>query len=47
MTTITTDEDKPHLAPRPKLGETLDSYFPIPDWAFLPLTDEELKEWGL
>ena len=33
--------------PRPKVGETLDPPFPIPDSAFAPLTDEELKEWGL
>ncbi len=33
--------------PRPKVGETLDSPFPIPDSAFAPLTEEELKEWGL
>ena len=33
--------------PRPKVGETLDPPFPIPDSAFAPLTEEELKEWGL
>jgi len=33
--------------PRPKVGETLDPPFPIPDSALAPLTDEELKEWGL
>lgn len=33
--------------PRPKVGETLDPPFSIPDSAFAPLTDEELKEWGL
>ena len=33
--------------PRPKVGETLDPYFPIPDSAFAPLTEEELREWGL
>lgn len=33
--------------PRPKVGDTLDPPFPIPDEALAPLTDEELKEWGL
>ncbi|MCB1224259.1 MAG: type II toxin-antitoxin system Phd/YefM family antitoxin [Verrucomicrobiales bacterium] len=33
--------------PRPKVGETLDPPFEIPDSAFAPLTEEELKEWGL
>ena len=33
--------------PRPKVGETLDKPFHIPDSAFAPLTDEELEEWGL
>ncbi len=33
--------------PRPKVGETLDPPFQIPDSAFAPMTDEELKEWGL
>ena len=33
--------------PRPKVGETIDPPFAIPDSAFAPLTDEELKEWGL
>lgn len=33
--------------PRPKVGETLDPPFDIPDSAFAPLTEEELKEWGL
>ena len=33
--------------PRPKVGETMDAPFHIPDSAFAPLTDEELKEWGL
>ena len=32
---------------RPKVGETLDPPFEIPDSAFAPLTEEELKEWGL
>ena len=33
--------------PRPKVGETLDPPFSFPDSAFAPLTEEELKEWGL
>ena len=37
----------PAKPPRPKVGETIDSPFEIPDSAFAPLTDEELKEWGL
>ncbi len=37
----------PKKRPRPKVGETLDPPFKIPDSAFAPLTDEELKEWGL
>ncbi len=32
--------------PRP-VGQTLHPPFHIPDEAFAPLTDEELKEWGL
>lgn len=32
--------------PRP-VGETRGPKFHIPDDAFAPLTDEELKEWGL
>ena len=39
-----TAETKP---PRPKVGETLDPPFEIPDSAFAPMTEEELKEWGL
>jgi antitoxin (DNA-binding transcriptional repressor) of toxin-antitoxin stability system len=33
--------------PRPKVGETLDPPWEIPDSAFAPLTEDELKEWGL
>lgn len=35
--------------PRPKVGETLDPNWKvkIPDSVFAPLTEEELKEWGL
>ena len=32
---------------RPKVGETMDPPRHIPDSAFAPLTDEELKAWGL
>ena len=39
--------DVPAKPPRPKVGETLDPPFVIPDSAFAPLTDDELKEWGL
>lgn len=37
----------PKEAPRtrPKVGETLDAPFHIPDSAFAPLTEEELKVW--
>jgi antitoxin (DNA-binding transcriptional repressor) of toxin-antitoxin stability system len=38
---------KPKQKPRPKVGETLDPKWEIPDSVFAPLTDEELKEWGL
>ena len=35
--------------PRPKVGETLDPNWTvkIPDSVFAPLTEEELKKWGL
>jgi antitoxin (DNA-binding transcriptional repressor) of toxin-antitoxin stability system len=33
--------------PRPKVGETLDASFEIPDSAFAPLDQADLKEWGL
>ena len=39
--------EPPAKTPRPKVGETLDPPFPIPDSAFAPLTEEELREWGL
>ncbi|MBA2433467.1 MAG: type II toxin-antitoxin system prevent-host-death family antitoxin [Chthoniobacterales bacterium] len=32
---------------RPKVGQTLGPKFDIPDAAFAPLSEEELKEWGL
>jgi hypothetical protein len=43
----------PHARParpsgtRPKVGETIDPPFHVPDSAFAPLTAEELKTWGL
>ena len=33
--------------PRPKVGDIKGEPFEFPDSAFAPLTDEELKEWGL
>lgn len=33
--------------PRPKVGEILGEAFEFPESAFAPLTEEELKEWGL
>ena len=33
--------------PRPKVGEILGEPFEFPDSALAPLTEEELKEWGL
>ena len=39
--------EKPKQKPRPKVGETLDPPWKIPDSAFAPLTKKELKEWGL
>jgi len=32
---------------RPKVGEMIDKPFHIPDSALAPLTEKELKEWGL
>lgn len=32
---------------RPKVGEIVDRSFVIPKGIFAPMTDEELKEWGL
>ena len=43
-----TDAMKPAKATaRPKVGETMDAPFDIPASAFAPMTDAELKEWGL
>lgn len=33
--------------PRPKVGDITGPPFIVPDSAFAPLTEEELKEWGL
>ena len=38
---------KQRQKPRPKVGETLGPTVLIPDSAFAPLTEKELKEWGL
>lgn len=35
------------LRPRPKVGEILGPAIEFPDSAFAPLTEKELKEWGL
>lgn len=32
---------------RPKVGRTLGPKFAIPDAALAPLTDDELRDWGL
>ena len=34
-------------APRPKVGDIVGPPFEFPDSAFSPLTEEELREWGL
>ena len=39
--------EPPARVPRPKVGEILGEPFEFPVSAFAPLTDEELKEWGL
>ena len=33
--------------PRPKVGEILGTPFEFPTGAFAPLTEDELKQWGL
>ena len=33
--------------PRPKVGDIVGPPFEFPDSAFAPLTEEELREWGL
>lgn len=38
---------KASAQPRPKVGETMDPPFPIPDSAFASLSSSELREWGL
>lgn len=37
-------EERP---PRPKVGEILGAPFAFPQEAFAPLTEDELKQWGL
>ncbi len=37
----------PEKKPRPKVGEIEGEPFEFPDSAYAPLTDEQLKEWGL
>lgn len=37
----------PALPPRPKVGDIKGPVFHFPDSAFAPLTEEELREWGL
>ena len=39
--------EHPQKPPRPKVGEILGEPFEFSASAFAPLTDEELKEWGL
>lgn len=38
---------KPKQKPRPKVGECLGPIIEIPESVFAPLTEDELKEWGL
>jgi antitoxin (DNA-binding transcriptional repressor) of toxin-antitoxin stability system len=37
----------PSRVSRPKVGKATSQRFQIPDDAFAPLGDEELKQWGL
>lgn len=39
--------DSPMKPPRPKVGDIIGEPFVFPDSAFAPLTEEELKDWGL
>ena len=40
--------EPPKTKRRPNVGDTIDKQYHIPDSAFAPLTDKELKEeWGL
>ncbi len=39
--------EKPQQRIRRKVGELRGAPFHVPDSAFAPLTDSELKEWGL
>jgi antitoxin (DNA-binding transcriptional repressor) of toxin-antitoxin stability system len=38
---------EPILRPRPKVGEIMGPVFHFNEDAFAPMTEEELKEWGL
>jgi antitoxin (DNA-binding transcriptional repressor) of toxin-antitoxin stability system len=38
---------EPEQKPRPKVGEIEGEPFEFPASAFAPLTEDELKEWGL
>ena len=40
-------QQSPASTARPKVGETMDPPRHIPDSAFAPLTEEELKAWDL
>jgi prevent-host-death family protein len=39
--------DSPAPEAIPKVGESMDARWEIPESAFAPLTDDELQEWGL
>ena len=39
--------DTPETIRIPKVGETMDARFESPDSAFEPLSEAELREWGL
>lgn len=36
-----------HRADRPKVGETMDAPFAVPDEALRPMSEAELQGWGL
>lgn len=44
---LLTPVSKAAPTPRPKVGDILGPPFEFPESAFAPLTEEELKEWGL
>ncbi len=39
--------EPPTTTPRPKVGDIKGPVFHFPDSAFAPMTEEELREWGL